>query len=375
MLPLNQIICGDCLEIMKAWPDESVHCVVSSPPYWGLRDYCVDGQYGLEKTPEEYVAKMVEVFKEVKRVLRKDGSLWLNLGDSYGGSGMDLSYSGFTKGPNACDTRPLDCRPATGHIRGKWNKQLMGIPWRLAFALQADGWWWRSSIPWLKRNAMPESCNDRPTTSVEYIFLMTKSAKYFYDSEAVKKEAVPSKNENEKPMRNLRNSDWFFDTWQGLYGDENGLPLAMIVNPEAYPESHFATFPRKLVEPCIKAGTSQKGCCAKCGAPWRRIVENKPMQVRLSPKGVAKQEQGLRTSCTGTMLNNAETKTIGWQPSCQCQAEVKPCVVFDPFMGSGTTAAVAYELGRDYVGCELNPKYLAFNRAEKAKQKYSLIER
>jgi len=180
----NTVHHGDCLTVLKTFPDEFIDCCVTSPPYWGLRDYGVSGQLGLEKTPEEYVAKMVEVFREVKRVLRDEGTLWLNLGDCYngsGGAGGDYNKGGLKEGQPKYPGRK---------IAGLKPKDLVGIPWRVAFALQADGWYLRSDIIWHKPNPMPESVTDRPTKSHEYIFLLSKSAKYYFDQEAVKEEAT-----------------------------------------------------------------------------------------------------------------------------------------------------------------------------------------
>ena len=176
------ILCGDSLAVLRTIPDESVHCCVTSPPYWGLRDYGVPGQLGLERTPEEYVAKMVEVIREVRRVLRKDGTLWLNLGDSYWGSGCGPSGNFGVPDETRANNSKGKKYPPNDTIK---PKDLVGIPWRVAFALQADGWWLRQDIIWAKPNPMPESVTDRCTKSHEYIFLLSKSAKYYYDSEAV----------------------------------------------------------------------------------------------------------------------------------------------------------------------------------------------
>jgi len=182
-LPVNQIICGDCLEVMRDWPDESVDCCVTSPPYWNLRDYGIAGQLGLEKTPEEYVAKMVEIFAEVRRVLKNEGTLWINLGDSYAGSrgtGGNPGDKQYTHpGSRSVRTRPdvpVSLKP----------KDLCGIPWRVALALQADGWYLRQDIIWSKPNPMPESVRDRCTKAHEYIFLLTKKPRYYYDADAIR---------------------------------------------------------------------------------------------------------------------------------------------------------------------------------------------
>lgn len=279
------ILQGDWIEQLRTLPDESVQCCVTSPPYWGLRDYGVAGQLGLEKAPEEYVAKLVAGFREVRRVLRKDGTLWLNLGDS---------YCATTKGSGGHN-------PKQDSNRGSWmgdrswqiptglkSKDLVGIPYRVAFALQADGWYLRSHMPWIKRNCMPESVTDRPASAVESMFLLTKSQRYHCDMKAVEVPASAAYmndgrwksgptdanvklgyedagtrnpkathkvfNGEKRTTRNRRNSDWFFESWQGLY-QEDGEPLAFIANTAGFNEAHFATFPSKLIEPCILAGT------------------------------------------------------------------------------------------------------------------------
>jgi DNA modification methylase len=377
---LNKILLGDVREKLRELPDESVHCVVTSPPYWGLRDYgtatwnggdascphrrrnvrpdhtgrtitgrgvqasavsatpfneicglCgarrIDQQIGLEATPEEYVEKMVGVFREVRRVLRSDGTLWLNIGDSYAGSGRGMNGDGTPRPGLKC-------------------KDLVGIPWRLAFALQADGWWLRSDIIWAKPNPMPESVTDRPTKAHEYMFLLTKSERYFYDSEAIKtaarsettkmpdydSEAIKTAARSEttkmpdgwntgegghgsfhpngrekgakvdKQRGHGRRHDGFNDRWDAMPRAEqigNGANARTVwwIATEAFPEAHFATYPQKLVERCLLAGSPAEG------------------------------------------------------------------VVLDPFMGSGTTALVALKAGRKFVGIELNPKYAEMARA------------
>ena len=176
---------GESLEVLRTLPDNGVNCCVTSPPYWGLRDYGCNGQLGLERTPEEYVSNMVQLFREVRRVLRQDGTLWLNLGDSYAGGGRGFGYGGKQDTNKGCDGMPISTIP-----NGLKPKDLVGIPWRVAFALQADGWYLRQDIIWHKPNPMPESVTDRCTKSHEYVFLMSKSAKYYYDNEAVKEQAV-----------------------------------------------------------------------------------------------------------------------------------------------------------------------------------------
>lgn len=282
---------GDSLTLLREMPDESVQCCVTSPPYWGLRDYGVDGQMGLEKTPDEYVAGMVELFREVRRVLRKDGTLWLNLGDSYA---ANRSYQvPSTKGgpkhspaqsKQANNTVPLGLKP----------KDLVGIPWRVAFALQADGWWLRQDIIWHKPNPMPESVRDRCTKAHEYVFMLSKSKKYYYDHEAVKEPAVSdhrSGNGYGRPEQISKGGRGQEKGWSNVGGLRNRRSV-WTVTTKPFKGAHFAVFPPDLVEPCILAGC---------------------------PEG-------------GTVL--------------------------DPFAGSGTVAMVARELGRKSIGLELNPEYI-----------------
>ena len=329
------MLLGDVLQVLSAMKSETIQCIVTSPPYWGLRDYKVDGQIGLEKTPEAYVEKMVAVFREVRRVLRKDGTCWLNLGDSYAAnrSYQVVDNKHVDVGNGKSSTVPVGLKP----------KDLVGISWRVAFALQADGWWLRSDIIWAKANCMPESVRDRPTRSHEFLFLLTKSATYYYDADAIKEpclydvdgtgtaarkarqadsnksmptgeragirpsglkdaRAFDGKN-GDKQRGHSRRHDGFNDRWDLMEKEEqcsgyrNKRDVWTIVTAQ-YPDAHFATFPEKLVEPCILAGS-------KAGD-----------------------------------------------------------VVLDPFAGSGTVLQVAQRFGRKGVGIELNPDYvqLAKNR-------------
>ncbi len=423
----HTILEGDVMDGLRSLQDNSVQMCVTSPPYYGLRNYGVDGQIGLEKTPEEFIQKMVEVFREVRRVLREDGTCWLNLGDSYAGSGCgsnDHREEGASISKN--DQKYQGQRP--GMPEGLKAKDLMGIPWRVAFALQSDGWCLRSAMPWIKRNCMPESTTDRPTSAIEYIFLLTKSGRYYYDGEAIRVDAAcpgddrkgrakedhkrapdalkngirPRKQDltgnptytgfnerwkgkhsnqgaqeaghrvldnvkrareetgsHDQPFgqtRNYRNSDPFFESWQGLY-QEQGEPLAFVINPQSRPELHFATFPDLLAETCIKAGTSEYGCCPKCGAPYRRIVEASGGKIGESWHPHSDDEV---TGQVGFKDDGSYRRVFkGWQPGCDCNAgEPIPCVVLDPFMGSGTVAVVARNLNRSSIGCELNPEYV-----------------
>jgi site-specific DNA-methyltransferase (adenine-specific) len=300
----THIIVRDCLEALRKLPDESVHCVVTSPPYWGLRDYGIAGQLGLESSFQDYIAEMVVVFREVRRVLRKDGTLWLNMGDSYIGGGNGGGGS-FAKDGIRCaepgtnkNERPF-WKKGRSQVQSLPSKNLVGMPWRLAFALQADGWYLRSDIIWHKPNPMPESVTDRPTKAHEYVFLMSKSERYYYDAEAIKEDVTGnahSRGNGLNPKRKLgvpgmmRSNATFIAN--ELVSSRNKRTVWTI--PTApFPEAHFATFPPALVEPCILAG------CPKGG------------------------------------------------------------LVLDPFGGAGTTALIAARLGREAILIELNPQYAA----------------
>lgn len=613
-----RILEGDVIEMLRTLPDKCIHMLVTSPPYLNQRDYgtgrweggdpgcdhianksktkkmgnpefnknhpsreltitpgfykntcpkCgaiqIDNQIGLEDTPAQYIQKMVEVFREIWRVLRDDGIVWLNEGDGYASTPVGT----FNGGSKILKGRDLSGHEQSGGFNklkasGLKPKDLLMIPARLAIALQADGWYLRSQIPWLKRNSMPESITDRPSSAVEYIFMLTKSGTplfwvhrdgrgartkpkpdyryldllenkeyetkpeefnakdklpcprcggsgelsqgwfayvdtcpvcngkgkvrrwtrinlwtgddYFYDADAIRvplnldtlprysrgmkddnkwAEGPPScakslnrgerwnRNNGQKmggtgyggdgtgfnkhsgyydsngellvnpDGRNRRNSDWFFESWQGLYVEDQ-QPLAMIVNPQPYPGMHFATFPAKLVEPCIKAGTSEKGCCPKCGAPWVRMVEKgNPVEIWKRASGAdaeggynghswkhekmihgktghfheKEKKQDLAGNPTYTGFNQrykekqqnasdvkrrvlagmVEKKTVAWQPTCECgETETVPCVVLDPFMGSGRTLQVARDLMRDSIGIDLNHDYILLARKE-----------
>ena len=300
------IIYGDALTELRKLPDESVHCCVTSPPYWGLRDYGIEGQLGLEPTPEEYVGKLVEIFREVKRILRKDGTLWLNLGDSYAGSSCGSNDyrpdgSSISKNDNKYQGQK------TGLPIGLKPKDLVGIPWRVALALQVDGWWLRSDIIWAKPNPMPESVMDRPTKSHEYVFLLSKSARYYFDQEAIREpfnyperkynpDTSDHKTAHLKEQGN-RSTAGLHDGRTQYGNPEKGRNIWTVWTittkpmPKIFGAEHFATFPPEIPERCIKAG------CPKDGT------------------------------------------------------------VLDPFFGAGTTGLVALRLGREFIGIELNPKY------------------
>jgi len=331
-LMINKIIQGNVLDLVKTLPPKSVNLCVTSPPYWGLRDYGVAGQLGQERTPEEYIANLVEVFRGVKEAMTDDGNLYINIGDSYNGSG--------TKAVQFNSPKQMTNRGATSQRGIKVSelkpKDLVGIPWMLAFALRADGWYLREEIIWAKKNCMPESVTDRCTKSHEHIFHLTKSAKYFYDQEAIKEPAIydvdgtgtqarkarqnmegksaptserngmrqfkdasqmNGKHKEEKQRGHSRRHAGFNDRWYQMTHEEQCTGMrnkrdVWTIAPAQFPEAHFATFPEEIPATCIKAGCPKEG------------------------------------------------------------------TVLDVFMGSGTTAMVARKLGRNFIGFELNPEYI-----------------
>jgi DNA modification methylase len=338
-----RILVGDALAMLKTLEPESVQCCVTSPPYWGLRDYGHAGQLGLETTPAEYVAGMVAVFAEVRRVLRQDGTLWLNIGDSYTASSPGQKSRRITnpKSKQATNAGSDIGAPHRQGIEGMRPKNLIGIPWRLAFALQADGWYLRSDIVWAKPNGMPESVRDRPTRAHEMLFLLSKSERYFYNSEAARTppaptnetrlvapdangstltgaphgrhvlgEAIPARQRRtDKQRGHTRRHEGFNDRWDAMEKAEHvagGSNLRSVwwLAPAQFREGHFATMPPAMAEICIVAGTRS-----------------------------ASQEKAL-----------ADT-------------------VLDPFGGAGTTGLVADRLGRNAVLIELNPTYAEMARA------------
>ena len=382
----------DNRKTLKELPDQSVHMIATSPPYYGLRDYgtapvifggldtCEHvwgneipgdsrggsgtptdknnrgesyarghsrGQVcskcgarlchlGLEPTPEEYVQDLVEVFREARRVLRDDGTLWLNLGDSWAGGGGG-NY-GISKSTLTHHTHPTQGRDKPRIPKGLKSKDLIGIPWRVAFALQEDGWYLRQDIIWFRNNTMPESVTDRCTKSHEYVFLLTKSPKYFYDYEAIKEPCTEGTASREESafIRDLEEDE---DSCPEVIDD----PIVEIprsfknkrsvwtINNRPYKGAHFAVFPEDLVEPMILAGTSQKGCCPSCGKSWVRVMEreDRPTVRSANPEnprdGGLTKEQGIE--CTG-MTHHAYAewlamhppKTVGWKPACNCQS-------------------------------------------------------
>ena len=418
-----RILVGDAREKLREMADESVHCVVTSPPYWGLRAYDGDsGMIGLEETFEEHLENLVAVFREVRRVLRSDGTLWLNYGDAYAGSwGVQSRGVEGISGLSGGQVHAAPKGTHTGSAKrtpGLKPKDLMMMPARVAMALQADGWWLRSEIVWHKLSPMPESVTDRPSRAHEKLFLLSKSGAtlfwthrsllgvrtqppadhvyrnrdtgietadepanwrvsksvrdpkqkawqrvnlwvghdYFYDAEAVR---VPSDGWHGKVRPTLAPED--AERQSG--NDRTERPSANLRNvwkiaTAKYKGAHFATFPPKLVEPCIKAGTSEKGCCPECGAPWNRVVERTAMEIRRSERT---HDFG-RTRSSGTMTKAPTSETTGWAPTCEHDTDPIPCTVLDPFGGAGTVGLVTEALGRDSTLIEISGKYAKMSR-------------
>lgn len=363
-------------------PDGSAQCVVTSPPYWGLRDYGLDGRgIGLEGTPEEYVAALVAVFREVRRVLRDDGVVFLNLGDAYAGSGAvsqeqtDADIRFATVG-NALEKR----QRRVSSVGGLKPKDLIGISWRVALALQSDGWWLRSDIIWHKTNPMPESVRDRPTRAHEYVFLLSKKARYFYDAEAVREpHKAESLQRTSKPWNGERARGYPGQLQSLRMGDDQQMchpggrnkRTVWTIPTAAYPGAHFATFPPALVEPMVLAGTSERGCCPVCGKGWERVVEKGEfVPMRWAP-GDDKTQQAQRLvsgahepSQTSAMVRGGmnERVTVGWRPGCDHDAEPIPCTVLDPFSGTATVGQVCAKHGRHFVGLDLKLEYCRMGR-------------
>lgn len=305
-MDVNQIYNSECLSGLKLLPDNSINCCVTSPPYYGLRDYGNDKQIGLEETPEEYIMKLVDVFREVRRVLVNDGTLWLNIGDSYAGSMKGAA--GYPD--NAMNYKQRTNRGTLGkatlvkQCTGCKPKDLIGIPWMLAFALRADGWYLRQDIIWNKPSVMPESVKDRCTKSHEYIFLMSKTKTYYFDSDAIAEDTVffdtIIRDRNATKLNNTPGRKRMKGLIRNDYQKRNKRSVWTVAT-QPLREAHFATYPEKLIVDCIKAGCPEGG------------------------------------------------------------------IVLDPFMGSGTTAIVARKTNRNYIGFELNPEYvgIANKRLEK----------
>ncbi len=349
-------------------PDgKAVHRENAAGQTAGCGQFCVCGAWrgdlGLEPTPDQYIQHLVEIFRECRRVLRDDGTFWLNIGDSYASGGRSTYRSGASdnKGHLVQNDMP---RPTDSP--GIKPKDLLGIPWMLAFALRTDRWYLRSEIIWAKAAPMPESVTDRPTNAQEKIFLFSKSRLYFYDAEAVKEDAVSEhgsgngyKRDERLTHRDKNGARGQDQPWSDIGGKRN-LRNVWTLGPEPFAEAHFATFPTEIPRRCIAAGTSEKGICPECGAPWARIIEPTG-HVNLREPAHQPFNTPTKTDSSGWAPTTAATNR--WRKTCGClNNEAKVATVLDPFAGAGTTLMVADQMGRNAIGIELNPSYAEMAR-------------
>lgn len=467
-MKMNQCLFGDCREVMKQMiaAGVKVHTCITSPPYWNLRDYgtamweggdpacdhkkrskeaveisrktstisdsestghgqegfagdtcgrCgakkIDQQLGMERTPDEFIKNLVDVFLLVREVLHDDGTLWVNMGDSYAGSGHGWGGGSISEDRNHSEI----CGGYKGRTApdcwGLKNKDLCGMPWELALAMRRSGWYLRRDIIWDKPNPMPESASDRPSTSHEYIFLFSKKPIYFYDHVAIREKRVTEESgtgvgyghgtdkearqrervqrpagwatgsdhsaighatalvqgrAKEKKQRGAAkphkgfNEDWDKRTKEEQQVDGRNKRSVWRVPTYPYKEAHFATYPPKLIEPCVLAGTSARGACNHCGVMYGRVTkETFVPQPDVKDPGKLKKasKKGAEGNWAEQPRGDINIETLGWQPRCKCRdSKPVPCVVFDPFMGSGTTAEVAQKHGRNWLGIDLNEK-------------------
>jgi DNA modification methylase len=374
---------GDNLDVLRALPDRSVHMCATSPPFYGLRSYIADGhddkplEIGLEDTPDLWVERLVAVFREVRRVLRDDGTLWVEIGDSYN-SGASGGLGGSTLGGGQ-DNQAHSNRSGRGYVTGHKHKDLIGQPWLLAFALRADGWYLRSEIIWARPNPMPESVTDRPTKSHSTVFLLSKQPRYFYDADAIRERLATDSPGVQRSLTRRKDGDGTGDgrhTRFSRYNAATETPEAgansrsvWFIPTQPTPFAHFATWPEALCRRMILAGTSERGCCPECGAPWTRDTERELGERTGGSGGAGKADaarpHGTQTYYDAWVARKLNVTTVGWSPSCACfdfeeQDGTRnpyppvPCTVLDPFAGSATTMLVARNHGRHSIGIGSN---------------------
>lgn len=381
------IIIGDVRTELATLDSESVQTVITSPPYWGLRDYGIEGQIGSELSLVDFLDTLVEVFRGIRRVLRNDGTVWLNLGDSYGHGTSAIRPSSLNKASAGSHHH------AANEINrnGFQAKQLVGVPWRVALALQADGWYLRSDIIWSKPNPVPECVTDRPTRSHEYIFLLTKQKTYYYDNEAIKEGISPKTltvSTTPRKGTGVESTGEKLNKWMGEHGGRyhptrRNKRSVWTVTSKPFRGAHFATFPIDLIEPCVLAGSPPK-VCAACLTPYKRITERGPASLEQQiacggdrnghytckarkdySKAKAQDPSAMKTRILAGMV---EVRTLRWDAQCSCKSAYTVPVVLDPFCGSGTVGVVCKRHGREFIGIDINPEYgcLAIERIENA---------
>ena len=435
----TRFMVGDAMERLRDLPDASVHTCITSPPYWGLRSYTGESRMiGLEETWDEHLANVLAIMREVRRVLRPDGICWFNYGDAYAGSwGAQSRGFGDPLNSSTISGSSIHASPRGTHTGSMKNvppglkpKDLMQLPARISLALQDDGWWVRSRMVWVKTNPTPESVHDRPVSSYEDIYLLTKAHRYWYDAEAVRRVQHPDSlarlerargnafhpdkhgvehkgvmgsrlNKRDKQRGHGRRHAGFNERWdkltrEGQQAQGANFRNVIVLATEGFPLlcpsitcleplkrgdadsgkcsecghefdealSHFAVFPRRLVDPLLRASTSEKGCCPECGAQWTRVVEkeysNPGNRTTNGPRSLSQRHE---SPGFGQRLEK-HTRTIGWEPGCECgeQLEPVPATVLDPFAGAGTVGVVAQERGRHAILIEISPIYMAVAR-------------
>ena len=342
----NTILQGDALAVLKTLPDESIDCVVTSPPYWALRDYGVDGQLGREPTFQEYITKLCDIFDEIKRVLKKTGTCWVNLGDTYGTQSGAMRDGKFgTKNTNNQQV----IQPKSIH------KCLLQIPSRFAIEMTNRGWILRNRIIWHKPNCMPSSAKDRFTVDFEELFFFVKSKKYYFEPQYERATYTDNRKDKGRHQYNNRNTQCGV-----LVTDKRNKRCVWKIPTKGFKEAHFAVFPEALIETPIKAGCPQY-ICKKCGKPRERIIETEFIpQPDVSPernkRGVYRKPMDKSNRWQHFPRGTTKAKTKGWT-DCGCSAGFRPGIIMDPFMGAGTVGVVARKQLRDYLGIDLNTEY------------------